>query len=162
MWTNWHTARIIERLENSQIDWTDYSGELDQTRDIISVAPLRATSLSTGALTRQEANSLVFRNFGFDPDLSVVGIELRLIVDRVARIQDRTIQLYYEGALGHNLADPLSENEQVYGGDLWGLSEPLAWDSDQFGVIVDLQPHQGYPSSNPVVIRRVELRLNLD
>ena len=161
MWTNWHAARIVERLETAQIDWTDYSGLLDQTRDIISVAPLRATSTSTGALTRQEANSLVFRNFGFDNVGDVAAVELRLNVDRLARIQDRTIQLYYNGAVGRNLADPLSENQQVYGGDLWGLTEPLAWTNSEFGVIIDLQPHQSYPSSNPVVIRSVELRLRL-
>lgn len=162
MWTNWHAARIVERLETSQIDWTDYSGLLDQTRDIISVAPLRATSVSTGALTRQEANSLVFRDFGFVVAGDVVGIELRLNVDRLARIQDRTIQLYYNGAVGRNLANLLSENQQVYGGDLWALTEPLAWTEAAFGVIIDLQPHQSYPSNNPAVIRSVELRLRLD
>jgi hypothetical protein len=159
MWTNWHAARIVERLETSQIDWTDYSGLLNQTRDIISVAPLRSTSTSTGAMTRQEANSLVFRDFGFTA-VNVQAVELRLSVDRLARIQDRTIQLYYQGAQGRNLANPLSENQQVYGGDLWGLTEPLIWTSADFGVIIDLQPHQTYPSSNPVVIRSVELRLN--
>lgn len=161
MWTNWHAARIVERLESDQVDWTDYAGQLDVARDIITVLPLRATSTSTGALTRQEGNSLVFRNFGFDPGLTVMGIELRLTVDRVARIQDRTVQLYYQGSQGRNLANPLSENEQVYGGDLWGLSEPLPWDDQGFGVIIDLQPHESYPSSNPVIIRRVELRLRI-
>lgn len=160
MWTNWHAARNIERLETSQIDWTDLSGALDQTRDIISMAPLRATSTSTGALTQDQTNSLLFRNFGFAVE-SVVGIELRLVVDRLARIQDRTVQLYYQALVGRNLANPLSENEQVYGGDLWGLDQALPWNDPLFGIVIDLQPHQSYPSSNPAVIRTVELRLNL-
>lgn len=163
MWTNWHAARNIERLESTQIDWTDYSGQLDTPRGIISVAPLRATSTSTGALTRQEANSLLFRNWGFNAGFNVLGIELRLTVDRLARIQDKVIQLYMGQAQGRNLANIATENQQVYGGggDLWGLTQALDWHDENFGVIIDLQPHQQYPSSNPAVIRSVELRLNV-
>lgn len=163
MWTNWHAARSVEQLENDQISYTDYDGQLDFAQNIITVAPLRATSISTGALTAVEANSLLFKNFGFAVQGTVAAIELRLTSPRMARIQDRVIQLHYQQLIGKNLAQDLSEDDQIYGGTLaqWGIEDLPDWNSSDFGCVIDLQPHQSYPSSNPAIIRRVEIRLDI-
>jgi hypothetical protein len=164
MWTSWHSATQITQLEQDQIAYTDGAGPLDNPRDLTTVQPLRGIHTGTGRLLTSEANALLFSGFGFDTEsYTVQGIEVQLNTQRLARIQDRTIQLHYQQAQGVNRANLLAEDVQHYGSadDLWGLDQALPWSMPQFGVVVDLQPHVSIPSNNTVLIYSVSLRLNL-
>lgn len=162
MWTTWRTASRVEEINQGQISYTDGSGPLDATTNIITVRPARG-NYSTRGLVTEEPNGLIFSNFGFDVSGSVIGVELRLETQRLSRIQDRTIQLHYNGLLGQNQARDLAEDSQVYGSadSLWGIESFDQWSSADFGVVIDLQPNIYIPSNNPVIIRSVSLRLNL-
>ena len=130
-----------------------------------SVFPVRSISTSFGTFTREESNSLLFTGFGM-PDAIPLGIEVRLVTQRLARIQDKVIQLW-DGTqtIGENRQNLRAENDQVYGGDFdrWGLRSDYAIPtaSPDFGVVVDLQPHTEYPCSDTVYIRSVTMRLSL-
>ena len=136
-----------------------------QVRGFISQSPLRSISTSYGTFIREESNSLVFSDFGFS-DVVPLGIEMRLRARRVARIQDKTIQLWNGSrTISENLQNLSAEDEQVYGGetDRWGIpiSESIPVASSDFGVVVDLQPHVSYPCADLVYINSVAMRLYL-
>jgi hypothetical protein len=153
--------KIIQELPSDEIAFTDGDSILDSTVDLTTVTPVRSVATSNGQLAVQHSRSLVFRSFGIPADITVVGIELELTVTRLARIQDKTIQLWYQNrAVGRNLADLTAEDHHVYGGatDLWRATT-VVHSSDDFGVLVDLQPHTQYPSSNTVYLRSVRLRV---
>jgi len=138
---------IYTQIEPLELDEILYDSELSSTR------PIRGVARSVGGLVVEGSSALVFK--GFDLGVSTVQtLELELGVDRMARIQDKTIQLWHEGSVqGSNLADPLSENLKVY---RWENLD-LEWTVDS-GVVIDLQPHTQYPSSSTVRIRSVRLR----
>jgi len=164
MWTSWRSATIVTQTEQNQIAYTDGSGPLDSPRDLTTVQPLRGIHTGTGQLLTNEANSLLFSGFGFVVGSDTVqGIEVMLTTQRLARIQDRVIQLHYQQLVGSNRANLSAEDLQLYGSadDLWGLDQALPWDHSQFGVVVDLQPHISIPSNNTALIFAVAMRLNL-
>ncbi len=140
--TDWRTYTIVQPLEGDEI----------QFESLGSVAPAVGTSTATGRLLTQETTALVFKGFAITGVVNT--IELRLRVSRLARIQDKTIQLWIGGeAWGENLADLSAEDEWVY---TWtGLDHE--WGAED-GVVIDLQPHRQYPSSNTICIRSVQLR----
>jgi hypothetical protein len=164
MWTSWRSATQITEQPQGQISYTDGAGPLDNPRDLTTVKPLTGIHTGTGQLLTSEANSLLFSGFGFDTgSYTVQGIEVQLTTQRLARIQDRTIQLYYQQLRGSNRANLSAEDLQLYGSsqDLWGLDQALPWSNPQFGVVVDLQPHVSIPSNNTALIYSVSMRLNL-
>lgn len=123
-----------------------------QFQGLTSSTPVVGTSTSSGRLITVESTALVFT--GFDIAGVVGSIELRLRVDRLARTQDKTIQLWWDGAArAANLADARAEDVWIY---RWE-DVNTAWSEDH-GVIIDLQPHAQFPSANTVYIRSVELR----
>lgn len=130
-----------------------------------SVFPVRSISTSFGTFTREESNSLLFTGFGM-PSVIPLGIEVRLVTQRLARIQDKVIQLW-DGTqtIGENKQNLQAENDQTYGGDFdrWGLKTDYAIpaSSPDFGVVIDLQPHTEIPCSDTVYIRSVTMRLYL-
>ena len=127
------------------------SGEIQYDR-LVSVEPAVGVGKSTGGLLTEQATALVFT--GFDITGTVRGLELKLEVTRLARTQDKTIQLWVNGAAtGPNLADLTAGDVHVY---TW-TDLDLEWDSSM-GVVIDLQPHTQYPSSNTIYIRSVGLR----
>jgi hypothetical protein len=166
MWTPWHFSRQLRQLTTDQISYTDSVGPLDTPKDITSVGSVRGNAAAHGGLITVEANSLVFRDYGFvlGADI-VVGIEIQLSVTRLSRIQDRLIQLYTGSeAVGANLADDTAGDVQVYGGVLarWQVDGiVLDYTSPQFGCVIDLGPHQRYPSNNTITIHSVAMRLDL-
>ncbi len=119
---------------------------------LVSVEPAVGVGKSTGGLFTEQATALVFT--GFNITGTVNSLELRLEVSRLARTQDKTIQLWVNGtAVGPNLADLSAADVHVY---TWHDLD-LEWNSTM-GVVIDLQPHTQYPSSNTIYIRSVGLR----
>jgi hypothetical protein len=159
MWTTWHFPNQLAQLETLQIDYTDNVGILDNPRDITTVKPVTGNASSNGTLVLAEANSVVFKDYGFDIGSSTVAnIEIQLNVARLSRIQDRTIQLYMNEPIGANLADLTAGDVHVYASTaLSGIN----YNSANFGCVVDLAPHKLIPSSNTIIIRSVGIRLDL-
>lgn len=152
---------VIQEIASSEVSFTDGQGLLDRPFNVNTVIPIRATALSTGRLESTGSRSLVFRDFGIVNPGTVQGIELELEITRLARVQDKTIQIWSQGApRGRNLANLSAGDIAVYGGsgDLWN-TENLDVTDPGFGFLIDLQPHTEYPSSNLVYLRRVLLRL---
>lgn len=156
-----YSPRIIQEINSGEIAFTDGDGTLDRPFNINTVMPISAVATSTGSLLPEGSRSLVFRDFGIENPGTVTGIELELEITRLARIQDKTIQIWFDGQLlGRNRADLTAADVHVYGGstDLWSAAN-VDYTSDRFGFLVDLQPHTQYPSSNTVYLRRISLRL---
>ena len=163
-WTKWHFPKTAVQLETEEIEMAAYGGS--PTRGFRSQSPLRSISTSYGTFIREESNSLVFTDFGF-PAVQPQGIEMRLRARRVARIQDKTIQLWNGSrTISENLQNLRAEDEQIYGGenDRWGIpfAESIPVSDSEFGVVVDLQPHVEYPCADLVFIRSVAMRLYLE
>jgi hypothetical protein len=113
---------------------------------------------------------------------TVVGIELQLDVQRVARIEDLIIQLILNGALiGDNRAstvnpvqsdmytgdfttplDPVGDSH-IYGGiaDLWGTTGLTATNiaDPTFGVVVSFKSNTIYPHRDLAYLSQVALRI---
>ena len=159
MWTTWHFPRDVAQLDTDQVAYTDGVGALDTPQDIITVTSVRGVAAAHGGLLTREANSLVFRNYGFAIGAGTVqAIEIQLTVTRLSRIQDRTVQLYWNAPIGANLADVTAGDVHVY------TAQPVPgvdYSSVNFGCVVDLGPHQSYPSNNTIVIHSVAIRLDL-
>ena len=159
MLTPWHFPRNLSQLATDQVAYTDGVGALDTPQDIITVTSVRGNAAAHGGLLTREANSLVFRNYGFSIGASTVqAIEIQLSVTRLSRIQDRVVQLYYNAAIGANLADLTAGDVHVYTAS---ATPGVDYSSVNFGCVVDLGPHQSYPSNNTIVIRSVAMRLDL-
>ena len=165
MWTQWNTAQSVAQLEQDQIAYTNSSNLELSARDLISTKPLLGLHLGIGSLLIQDSNMLLFSNFNFQLEEGAViqGVEMRLHCQRLSRIEDKTVQLYYQQLKGDNRAADVAEDLQLYGGasDLWGVDTAVDWTSPQFGVAIDLQPHRTIPSGNKAIIFSVDMRLNI-
>lgn len=157
-----YTPRIVEPIVSQEVEFTDGVAPLDQVSNIVTAEPILAVATSSSrSLLATGSQSLIFRDFGI-AEGTVVGIELLLSVSRLARIQDRVVQLCVNAVpQGRNVAVPTAEDLHVYGAatDLWDV-EGIDFTDPQFGVIIDLQPHAQYPSSNTVYLRSVVLRVH--
>lgn len=163
-WTTWLQPRIVERLENNEIDFADDDLQLDRVTNLVSVLPVYGlgTSASDTAVTGYGSNSLLFRDFDFSGG-PVAGIEVATNIVRLNRVRDRVVQLWNSGLVGVNRARDIYDQKQTYGSasDLWGMNSLNTVDSN-FGVVLDLQPHPQYPSSTTVIIRSVSVRFWID
>lgn len=159
MWTHWHSPSAVTQLETDQIPYTDGFGALDNPQLLTSVSPVVGNSRTGGVIVTTQPNSVLYSGFGFGIG-SVVPqqAEIRLLVSRLSRIQDKTIQLYYLGTQGENLADLLAEDSHVYN---TVAPSAIDYNSSSFGCVIDLAPHRYYPSNNTIVIRDVSVRLLL-
>ncbi len=159
-WTKWLLPRTVERLENTQIDFSDGAGELDRTVDLVSVNPVYGvgTSANDQAVNVYGSNSLLFRDFGFEGG-TVLGIQVETDIIRLSRVRDRVVQLWAGQLVGENRASADYDRVQTYGnsGDTWGVLG-VDFANPGFGVVIDLQPHPQYPSSTTVVIKTVRVR----
>jgi hypothetical protein len=159
MWTTWHFPQQLAQLNTDQVSYTDGQGQLDTPQDITTTTSVRGIAAAGGGLLTREANSIVFQDYRFDTGVStVVGIEIELRVTRLSRIQDRTIQLYTGTAIGANLADLTAGDVHVYASP---AVPGVDYAHPNFGCVIDLGPHQSYPSNNTIVIRSVGIRLDL-
>lgn len=160
MWTKWYSPRVVDILQSDEIGW---QGRIlaDISTNYVSLEPVSSVAKSQGGVTQVGSQSLVFRDFGIVEQGVPESVEIELRVDRLARIQDRTIQLWQSGAVGRNRARLDSEDTVIYSGDLaWWRVDTLNCQDTNFGVLVDLQPHSQYPSRDTVYVRSLKIRLN--
>lgn len=160
------SARSITELVTDEIAYTDGVGVLDSPTNLGSQQPVSSVATGRGGLVQRGARSLLFGNFGFPQGLVVQGIELELAVDRLSRVEDSVIQLWYNGTgLSANRADRTLDNLKIYGGvsDLWSVPESFtAWSDSEFAVLVDFTAHRDYPSRDTVYFRSLTLSLYTD
>ncbi len=157
-----YTPKIIQEVQSTETGFTDGKGLLDRPFNVNSIMPVYGVATSRGGLVTSGSRSLVFRDFGITNPGTVTGIELELEITRLARVQDKTIQLWVNGsAQGRNLADLSAPDVKVYGSstELWGVPGVNVTDPG-FGFLIDLQPHTQYPSNNTVYLRKLILRLH--
>ena len=157
-WTEWRSPRLAQELDQSEITMQGTG-----VRVWTSTQPVRSISTSFGTFVTEQSNAVQFLDFGFEQGI-IVGIELELRSRRNARIQDRTIQLIFNGEpISENLAASEAENLQRYGGagNRWGIrsDDSMPFDSAQFGVLIDRQPHATIPCSDTVYVDSVVMRV---
>lgn len=156
-WSEWRAPRTARQIEQQEIVMKG-TGTAWRSKQ-----PVRSISTSFGTFEREESNAVVFEDFGFSPGI-VAGIELKLVTTRQARIQDKTVQLEFDGEpISENRADLSAGDAHVYGSDhdRWGITSDrvIPIESPLFGVMIDLQPHTSIPCADLVYIRSVLLRV---
>lgn len=160
-WSSWRAPRSVGYWTDSGIEFTDGDSVLDRASSIISQQYLTGTVLTDSREVRQlGSRGLIFTDFGFASG-AVAEIELSVVSSKLARIIDQRVQLYLTEAIGNNLAREDSENHQTYSGDLvqvWGVSS-VAISDPGFGVLLDFAPRPDMPSSNPLIIHSVSMRV---
>lgn len=152
-------------------------------QSVLTVKPLYTISGFWQEIFRSVTSELWYTNFSIpDTELTIVGIEVDLEMQRNARVQDLTVQLVFDGELiGENQASivnpvqssmytgevtvPLSPagNYHTYGSpsSLWGtsnLTTAMLADSS-FGVAISFQSNAIYPHLDFAQVSRVTLRI---
>lgn len=159
-WTLWKSPRAAVGVEADEINFTN-----SQARNLRSVEPVRGIATSFGSLNTDESTAIVFSDFEFNVNNELVShVEVELHVSRLGRVQDKVIALWFDGVRRKaNLANLAAEDRHVYSGLTkdWRAGSNIDYNSPQFGVYVDLQPHTQYPSNNTVYIRSVRVRLGI-
>jgi hypothetical protein len=146
-WTSWRKARTVIQFENDSV--------VVDTDQLISLTPIHSVALSSGRMQQYGSTALLFKDF--DVSGVVTAVEASIHVERLSRIQDKTIQLYTGGQLvGRNLADLTADNQQVYS---WVNLNYTA--DSEFGIVVDYQPNSQIPSREILIIRSVLLRFDI-
>lgn len=158
-WTNWHSAQSITFLETSEIAW---AGSLNGPVALTTVADLVGNPNSYGTLQTTGSSALLLTSWGWNiTDATVTGVQLRTHIQRLARIQDRVVQLWDGAArVGENRANLTAADVTVYGSerDAWGVVSQDV-NNPAWGFVVDLQPHTVYPSANRAIIYSIEARV---
>ena len=158
-WTKWYNARAINEYEQEEIAFT---GLKNSSRSVTSITPVSGVSLSTGNLVTKESNALLYQDFNLPSVSNITALELEVTVSRLARIQDKQIQLYFNGLIGSDQSNLFAPDLHVYGRSEsdWNITfDEYDFTDPEFGVVLDYQPHTQYPSSNLVYLRRVRVRL---
>lgn len=160
-WTSWKQPRKTQELESNEIPFD----QVPRDNAFTSSKPVSGIGNFFGGLTTRESTAIAFTDFGFDTEgKEVVGVELFLHASRLGRSQDKVISLYFNDPVGLNRSDLAATDEYTYEGDLasWGVENlDIDFTSENFGVVVDLQPHTQYPCNVTIYIRRVQVRLQL-
>jgi hypothetical protein len=162
-WTRWHRPRSINYWTDSGIEFTDGDSVLDPSNTIISQSYLTGIATSgfnLGGVNQVSSRGLIFSDFGFT-QVPVEELELMIVCDRYARIVDERVQLYNQQPLGINVADTSSDNQKVYSGAVSSFwrTPILSVGDPAFGVLLDFAPRPDMPSSNPLIIRSVSIRV---
>jgi len=157
IWSQWKSPRNAQQIDQSEIEMNQFG------TNWISHEQVRSISTSFGTFERSESNAVQFLDFGFESGI-VTGIEVRLVATRLARIQDKTIQLVYQNQpISENKQNLLAADTNVYGDahDRWGITSDrnIPVESSEFGVIIDLQPHTTIPCADTVYIRSIQMRV---
>lgn len=163
--TNYRFPTIIEQVSTHE---DDSSWLLEENVERIDAFTTTANRMTTIAINDKRyasnhAKQIWCTNFGFTNITNVTGIELRLVTQRLARIQDYVISLLYNGEIiGDNKAMEHAENFQVYGdsNDLWDtvLTDAQVMDPS-FGVVVELGPNKRIPHSDIGYIESIEMKV---
>ena len=159
--TRWHTPHSVTEFADYDIDWHYRGREGLASRENVS-----SISTSYGSFISRDTDSLLFSDWGLPSNVfhTVTGIELLLETQRLARIQDKTIQIWSgRNLVGENQQNLDAENTQTYGGpnSLWGVAPHNLTDISrrEWGIVIDLQPHTSIPCNETVYIHRVRLRV---
>jgi hypothetical protein len=152
MFTPWLTPRRVTVAESDSISFSDIS----DSRDIVTPQSVRSVAQGQGRLSTVESDSLLFSDF---PALGHChSAQLELSVSRLGRTQDRLIRLQNSaGWLSEDLSDLTAEDVNVY----TVVHCDFEFDSS-VGFVIDLSPHQAYPSANTIYIRSVRARFDLE
>jgi len=161
-WSNWKTPATIAQDTDEGIDFTDGDSVLDQTTDLQSTALLYASAQDyNDRVNTYGSKGLIYTNFAFTAG-SVDRVELRIEAQRYARIQDDRVQLLIAGTSGTDVSDLSTENIKTYSGLLgayWGM-EDVDVSGMSFGALVDFAPRNDMPSSNNLIVRKVQMRVH--
>jgi hypothetical protein len=152
----------IQELDSDAIGFTDGQGPLDNPSNINTLGSVVAVATSRGGLRVLGSRTLVYTGFNIGSIGTVTGIELELSVTRLSRVQDKIVQLWYQGApIGLNRANLAANDIQRYGAndDLWDV-DTVDFSHPSFGVAINLQPHTQYPSNNLIYLRELKLILH--
>jgi hypothetical protein len=136
------SARSITTFQNDAIDIVNG----------VSVLPVTgvASTVSRGTLIERGTDALLYSNFAYTG--TATTITARLQVTRLARVQDRIIQLSNGTQLiGVNQARLDAEDDQLY------VFTGNFTVNPSFGIVIDLGPHTQYPSSTTIYIRDLSL-----
>lgn len=94
----------------------------------------------------------------------ILGIELRLTMNRFGRVTDDVVQLCVNGeTIGENQADLMLDPIKTYGSttDLWKTSiTPAVIQNSSFGVVFRFQSHPRWPHKSSALIDSIELRIH--
>lgn len=149
---------------DGDLSWTDDYSFSSAENFNITTGELYRIAMRDKQVKVNYAKQLWCTNFNFSNIGTVVGIELELKTQRLARIQDYVIQLTYDGELvGDNLYNDRAENYQIYGSstNLWGrtwTAEEI--ESASFGIVIQLGPHKSIPHSEIGYIDSVALKVH--
>ena len=161
-WTNWKTPATIAQDTDEGIDFTDGDSILDQTTDLQSTALLYASAQDyNDKVNTYGSKGLIYTNFSFAAGV-VDRVELRIEAQRYSRIQDDRVQLLALGTSGTDVSDLSTENIKTYSGLLgayWGMEDIDVADIS-FGALIDFTPRNDMPSSNNLIVRKVQMRVH--
>lgn len=162
LWTTPTTVTQYKEYED-HIDWTNISAvSFPDTNSARTVKPLLHIAVSRDNNIKMKTAYLKCTgfNFTFVPN-PILGIELKVDINRTGRITDNVIQLTLNNEpIGENSAD-LNRFVSAYGGetDLWGTSLSSELINSTFGVILRYQSHPYFPHNCSPYIESVQLRL---
>ena len=159
------------------IPWNDLDSSTSSSAFATTSKPLYTISGLWMERFRSKTNQIWMTNYQI-PILSnnIIGIELQVNIQRVARIQDLVIQLTLNGELIglnygvdmttqyahlHNI--DLIGDHHVYGGpnDLWGTDLTINDISNSsFGAVVSFQSNETIPHNDLAYINQIALRIH--
>jgi hypothetical protein len=146
------------------IAWTHSELIISADNYATTVTPLSTISGTNGVLYRYATKQLWTSDYRCNATGELLGIELILNSQRLARVQDYVIQLCLNDELiGENKHNPMAANLQIYGSptDLWG-TELTAEDVNDpsFGVVVSMQSNDSRPHKDAGYIDQIALRIH--
>jgi hypothetical protein len=158
-WTEWHGAGRVRYWTDSGVEFTDGDTVLDRTTNLITRDHLRGYTVNNNVVA-PSARGLVFDQFNFDTT-GAKSLAVEIVAERMARIVDYTVQIVAGNQLlGNNVADQDMSRVKVYEGSLSEYWRTKGLASD-FGILLDFAPRPDMPSSNPLIIRTVRVRLEV-
>lgn len=156
-WVNLDQISAVDQTILHPADSTR-AGFFSTTNQEIYRIAMRDKKVRTNSVNQIKCTDFNFNNIGI-----VTGIELRLVTQRLSRIQDYVISLTYNNeTIGENKSNDLAENDQIYGGpnDLWNTNLTASEIEDiSFGVIIGLGPNKKIPHSDSGYINSVQLKI---
>jgi hypothetical protein len=157
-YTSWHNASTISTYDVEGIQFTDGDSVLDNVRDLITVDNLVGVAAGQ-RVSLSGSNALLFSGWRFDVAVPLI-VEVRILAQRYARIVDTVVRLTNGVAAGDNVADLEMSNDKTYSGLLssyWRAGVDVR--DPRFGLILDFAPRDDMPSSNPLILRSVQMRI---
>jgi hypothetical protein len=174
MTSNWALPTLITQYaepsaENHHVSWLEVDGfsglknkdgrSIKTSRDLVHIAKEPRHDLT------EKTYFLKITGFTFTslPE-TLLGIEVRLTMQRYGRISDETIQLCLNDTLvGDNQTTFNLDPIKLYGNEtsIWNTQLTIANIQDpSFGVILRFRSHPSWPHKNGALIDAVEIRVH--